>query len=301
MARPRKEGLDYFPLDVDFFSNRKIKILKSQFGADGITIYLYLLCEIYKKGYYIQVDDDFFYLVADDLNMQQNKIRQVINFLLSRSLFDNTLFQSDKVLTSVSIQRQYQESVKGRASKNPICVKRFWLLEKEETETFIKVMQNDNFSEKNPNYSEKNDFNSQNNDTKKSKGNKNKINENKTNKNDFIPKLFNEFWEVYPRKCNMLNAQAEYTYVLRTTETLSEEDLLAAAKNYAEACEIMDTEEKYIKMPDNWLKKSSWIEYLPENYKRPKEKNNCIQNNRFNNISARKYDYTELEKQLLKQ
>ena len=51
MARPMKEGLDYFPLDV--FSGKKIKRLKSCCGNDGICVYLFLLTRIYwKKGYY---------------------------------------------------------------------------------------------------------------------------------------------------------------------------------------------------------------------------------------------------------
>ena len=37
LARPRKDGLDYFPLDVDLFEDDKIKILKARYGADGIT------------------------------------------------------------------------------------------------------------------------------------------------------------------------------------------------------------------------------------------------------------------------
>lgn len=48
MARRRQEGNLFFRLDVDFFSDRKVKILKARYGADGITLYLYLLCEIYK-------------------------------------------------------------------------------------------------------------------------------------------------------------------------------------------------------------------------------------------------------------
>ena len=65
MARPQKEGLDYFPLDVDFFSNRKIKALMGRFGAQGVTYYLYLLCEIYREhGYYLQTDDDFDYIIS---------------------------------------------------------------------------------------------------------------------------------------------------------------------------------------------------------------------------------------------
>ena len=106
MARPQKEGLAYFSLDVDFFSDRKVKILKGRFGADGITYYLYLLCEIYKgHGYYLEVDEDFDYITSSELGMSHAKIGQMRKFLLERSLFDNKLFQSDTILTSTSIQR----------------------------------------------------------------------------------------------------------------------------------------------------------------------------------------------------
>ena len=139
MARPRKKGLDYFPLDVDIFQDKKIRILKAKYGVDGFTIYVYLLCEIYKNGYYLKADDDFICIMADDLRMSINKVKQVLNFLLERSLFDNTLFQSDKVLTSTSVQRRYQLAVKERAKKITVEIKDFWLLKKEETETFIQV------------------------------------------------------------------------------------------------------------------------------------------------------------------
>lgn len=113
MARRRQEGNLFFRLDVDFFSDRKVKILKARYGADGITLYLYLLCEIYKTGYYLKIDRDFEYIVSDDLNMESNKVKQVLNFLLERSLFDNTLFQSDKVLTSVvTFEVEFWDEVK---------------------------------------------------------------------------------------------------------------------------------------------------------------------------------------------
>ena len=166
MARRRQEGNLFFRLDVDFFSDRKVKILKARYGADGITLYLYLLCEIYKIGYYLKIDEDFEYIVSDDLNMESNKVKQVLNFLLERSLFDNTLFQSDKILTSAGIQRRYQAMVKARALKTPITVERFWLLPEEETETFIKVHPSLNNSENNPDNSRKKDDNSRKNDTK---------------------------------------------------------------------------------------------------------------------------------------
>lgn len=178
MARPRKEGMAYFSFDVDFFSNKRIKILKARYGSDGITIFLYLLCEIYKNGYYLKIDDDFEFIISDDLNMDCNKVKQVLNFLLERSLFDDKLFQSDKVLTSAGIQKRFQLAVKSRASKNPITIKDFWILSEDETEPFIKVNSFLNNSEKNESYSEKNIPNSWNNAIKKSKENKSKENKN---------------------------------------------------------------------------------------------------------------------------
>src|SRR5471030_1574752 len=186
MARPVKEGLSYFPFDVDFFSDRKIKILKSKYGADGITLYMYLLCEIYNNGYYLETDDDFIYIISDDLNMSYEKIRQIMNFLLERSLFNDTLFKSDKVLTSIGIQRRFQEAIKTRASKRTVEIDKFWLLEKNETQSFIKVNLDNSKSEINSNKSENNSSKSEINDTKKSKVNKTKVNESKVNNNIFF-------------------------------------------------------------------------------------------------------------------
>lgn len=90
MARRKQEGNRFFRLDVDFFSDKKVKILKARYGADGVTLYLYILCEIYKAGYYLKIDEDFEFIVSDDLSMDSNKVKQVLNFLLERSLFDNT-------------------------------------------------------------------------------------------------------------------------------------------------------------------------------------------------------------------
>ena len=184
MARPQKEGLEYFSLDVDFFSDRKIKILKGRFGADGITYYLYLLCEIYKgHGYYLDVDEDFDYISSSELGMSPEKIGQMRKFLLERSLFHNKLFQSDTILTSTGIQRRFQLAVKSRATKNPIVVNaKFWLLSNEETQSFIKVQPFLNNSKKNGSYSEKNPCNSENYDTKKSKVKKSKEKEIKQQK-----------------------------------------------------------------------------------------------------------------------
>ena len=179
MSRPQKEGIDYFPFDIDFFSDPKIKILKARYGVDGIAIYMYLLCEIYRSGYYIRFNEDSQYLISDDLKMSPDKVMQVLKFLLERSLFDNKLFQSDAVLTSTGIQKRFQLAVKERAKKNPIQVEGFWILPEEKTEPFIKVNSFINKSGNNEDYSGKNSDTSRELSLKESKVKESKENKSK--------------------------------------------------------------------------------------------------------------------------
>lgn len=180
MARPQKKGLDYFPFDIDFFDDVKIKIVRAKFGSDGVLLYIYLLCTIYKNGFYIVCDDDFRYVISDDLGMSEDKIGQMLSFFLKRSLFDDTLFKADKILTSTGIQRRFQEAVKQRASKNPVQVsEKLWLISKNETMSFIKVCPVGGYSENNEDYSENNPplFREKVHKVKESKVNKSKVNE----------------------------------------------------------------------------------------------------------------------------
>lgn len=177
MARPKKTGLDYFPFDVQFFSNKKIKILKARYGTDGVVLFLFLLCEIYKNGYYLIWDDDYKYVVADELNLSDGLIEQVLNFLIERSLLNRILLGSDTFLTSPGIQSRFQEAVKSRAVKSPVSViSELWLLSKEKTQSFIKFTQNSDIPQNNPSFSKNNPGNSEKNATKKSKVNESKVN-----------------------------------------------------------------------------------------------------------------------------
>lgn len=181
MARPRRNGVDYFPFDIDFLSDDKIRMLKARYGAEGITIYIYLLTRIYgDKGYYLEWHgEDSDYLTAEALNMKVERVKVIVNYMLEKSLFDNALFASAGVLSSAGVQRRYQQAIKARASKNPVAVRGdLWLLGVGETEPFISVCgregegfsgNNPDNSLNNPDYSSDNPSFSENYDTKQSK------------------------------------------------------------------------------------------------------------------------------------
>lgn len=117
MARPRKTGLDYFPFDVDFFEDKKIKLIKAEFGSDGIVAYQYLLCQIYRNGFYIEWHGEDNILLADIMGCSPAKTRLMVSTFVKRSLFDDTLFYGGNVLTSGGIQRRYLNACKERIRK----------------------------------------------------------------------------------------------------------------------------------------------------------------------------------------
>ena len=284
MGRLRKEGNEFFSFDVDFFSDRKIKILKARYGADGITLYIYLLCEIYKNGFYLKLDEDFEFIVSDDLNMNSVKVKQVLNFLLERSLFDNTLFQSDKVLTSTGIQRRYQLMVKSRAVKNPITVERYWLLSEEETETFIKVNSFLNNSKNNEDNSKKNNLNSEKNDTKEKKGKE---------KNIYIDTA--ETKVVFQDKDLESAFQLFVTCRAQNGQKLTEEQIILLRE---ELQSLGDTVRERIAIAKK-ATVNGWKSFYPLK-KQESKKQKPKSSNKFNNFHQRDYDMQSLEKQLLK-
>ena len=150
MSRTQSQGIQFFPFAVDFFSDNRIKILKARYGNDGVMVYIYLLCTIYREGFYTRVNEDLEFIISDDLGIPSGTVQQVMTFLLKRSMFDDTLFKSDTILTSDGIQERWQDAIKTRASKRPIEVGKYWLLPKEKTIPHIKCTLFDPNSENYP-------------------------------------------------------------------------------------------------------------------------------------------------------
>ncbi|MDT2704783.1 Lin1244/Lin1753 domain-containing protein [Enterococcus dispar] len=115
MARPTKKGLDYFPLDVDFLSDIKVKRVIRACGKESIHILIALLCNIYREeGYYILWNDDLAFLVADEVGAKEGTVEELIKKSVQVGLFDKMLFDKHKILTSKGIQNRYITATKER-------------------------------------------------------------------------------------------------------------------------------------------------------------------------------------------
>ena len=88
MARTAKQGLGYFPFDIDFFQDLRIR-------------------KLIKDGYYIRWDEELPFIISEQTGYDEAYIREVIQCCLNIGLFSKELFRTEGVLTSKGIQVRY--------------------------------------------------------------------------------------------------------------------------------------------------------------------------------------------------
>lgn len=188
MGRPISNGARYFPLDVDFASDPKVKTLRARHGAEGVMCYIYLLCAVFREGYAIKYDDDLVCALSLDVGVPEEKVKDLVAFFADRGLVDADVLGKYNVLTSRGIQKRFQEIVRSRASKRTISVvENLWILCGQETEKFISIIPRNCYSENNYSFSEINGSFSENNPSFSeinAQIKENKIKENKIKENE---------------------------------------------------------------------------------------------------------------------
>ena len=121
MARPLSRGIEYYPLDVDFMNDIKIRKIMKSCGPNSIAIIILLLGNIYKdEGYFMKWDEDVCFLVADEVGAKEVYVKEVLKRCLQVDLFSSELFEKYKIITSKGIQKRFFEITKRRKRDNLI-------------------------------------------------------------------------------------------------------------------------------------------------------------------------------------
>ena len=136
MARISKPGLDYFPLDVNFFQDRKVRRISNRHHAAGIAALTSLLCLIYKeKGFYIAWNQDTLFDISQEVCCEEEEMQAIIDDCLSVGLFDTYIYKEYGILTSQAIQEQYHKIITDSRRKYKLPLERFWLIKEGEDGT----------------------------------------------------------------------------------------------------------------------------------------------------------------------
>lgn len=122
MARPTKQGIDYFPLDVDADQDDKLAMIIAEFGCKGELIFIKLLAWIYKNnGYFVHWDEmeqlKFAKRVSYIGDVRVNLINEVVARCVKWGIFNKAVFDKSHVLTSARIQSTWLDATKRRTDR----------------------------------------------------------------------------------------------------------------------------------------------------------------------------------------
>ncbi|MBI9009328.1 MAG: DUF4373 domain-containing protein [Tenericutes bacterium] len=145
MARPFKQGLQYFPMDVHIFKDQKLVDMHYYFGPLGLHLYTQLLLLVYENGYYLEKSEDELaaqlHRILGTRWVKLSKVVEMIRGCVEFNLLERELY-TQGVITSLAIQKQYILSTKRRKTVN---IDKYWLLDQEamdELGSFLSMQKN---------------------------------------------------------------------------------------------------------------------------------------------------------------
>nr|DAU38372.1 MAG TPA: protein of unknown function (DUF4373) [Caudoviricetes sp.] len=247
MAGQPKQGLDFAAWDVHIFDDdERFDVLIDAQGWSGFGVFFYICTKAYAtNGYYYEWrEKTSAAAIAKRMSggIKSDTVKQVVQLCLQIGLFDNGLFDRERILTNKMMQERYMYAIEKRSKRGRTINKDYWLLKEDETKAYIIVPENEhNLSENGNNLAE--------NDIKKSKVKESKEKEKKSDV--FISLLLKEE-STYQVTFSQLN-NFKNIYTLIDVEN----ELVKMSKYFElhpDSRKTLDDIENYI---NRWLRKRS--------------------------------------------
>lgn len=108
LARPQKEGLDYFPHDTYASSDEKIEPLILLYGANGYAFYFIHLEYIYRnKSLEFDISDaETREVICQKLHIDTKEYEQILQTALKKRCFDKSYYDETGKLTSDGVKKR---------------------------------------------------------------------------------------------------------------------------------------------------------------------------------------------------
>ena len=141
-----KSGLDFFPLDVEMDIN--VKLIEAEYGLKGFGVIVKLYQEIYKeRGYYLEYTYEVALLFSQKIGLGVSAVSEIINSAINRGIFDKTLYEKYRILTSRGVQKRYFEAIGRR--KNVEVKSEYLIIPSSEIPSNVRILRENvnNFEE----------------------------------------------------------------------------------------------------------------------------------------------------------
>ena len=246
MARPAKEGLDYFPHDTDAVNDEKIEALRALHGNDGYAFFFILLERIYRSPNceLIVSDAETIQILARKVAVTEQKFNEMLITALKWGCFNKQAYENYGILTSNGIKKRASVVLEKRES-----MKEHYRKMKLKS-SFLPVSDAETIPETIPETPQSKE--------KKSKEKKSKEKKRTTisAKNQALLDRFNTFWKAYPKKRAKGEAEKAFTKINPDKELLAV--ILKAIEQAKMTRQWLENNGEYTPHPATWLNRKGW-------------------------------------------
>ncbi len=119
MARPIKEGADYFSHDVDASADPKLEAMEAVYGNDGYAVYFKLLEKIYRSSEFC-IDlrlPNIYIILSKRCNLAEKRFKDILEFAFDLNLFSREDRDQNQVITSSGVRKRAGKITEEREKK----------------------------------------------------------------------------------------------------------------------------------------------------------------------------------------
>lgn len=212
---------------MDVNMDDKVELIEAKHGITGFGILIKLYQRIYKEGYFLNWNEETALLFSKRINVDINKVNEVINDCLKYQLFNEALFKKHSIITSPGIQKRYFQAVDRR--KDIELIKKYVIVDINGLNVNINWINDDI-------------------------GTQSKVKEIKENKNTYTAD-FLSFWEAYPRK---EAKQMAFKAWQKAKDRPPITDILAKIEKQRQTDQWKKDGGQFIPMPATYINQSRW-------------------------------------------
>jgi len=278
VARPNKDGLDYFPVDTKF--DDEINIILSKFGPKGVGILVIGWQIIYHNSYFLPWSERELFIYKSRFNAEIELINDVINECLEWGIFNKAIYDKYGVLTSKGIQKRFIEATLRR--KEVTFIKQYLLIDfkNKSYESYFKKVKIINLIDvvadgKKPDEEP----------PKKPKKPPKKAELSKAQRD-----LFEKFWEVWPKKVS--RGQAETTWLKINPDSEFADEIIEGVKRSIKGDSRF--KEGFTPHASTWLNAKGWLDDFSGDKKKEEPSNKFINFEQRTDI-----DFDKIEKKMM--
>ena len=265
MARPTKQGVEYFPLDVQFDTQMKMLICNK--GAAGLGVVVTIWQLTYQdKGYYLENSEDLPHLINSLIGIEVQEIKEIINKAIDKEIFNKEMFEKYNILTSRGIQKRYL--IASKRKKHIEIIKNYFLVDFSENKNVtsvglpsycihdVNIVHTSSIHDVNiVQPKEEEEVNVKEKVKVNVKENKKLLPKN--GKKDSVQKNnFNIFWKKYPKKKS--KGQAERTWAKLKPDNNLFKVILSKIEEAKNSKDWIKQSGQFIPYPSTWLNNKGW-------------------------------------------